>query len=256
MEFSLDDPSHLKAVLEAALLVTDEPLPVAELCRLFDGAVSQDLVRRLLEDLQLDWKHRGAELVRVAGGWRFQGRAEFQRFLDRLDPQKAPRYSRAVMETLAIIAYRQPVTRGDIESIRGVSVSAGVLRTLESRGWIEVVGHRETPGRPALYSTTVGLLNDLQLRSLEELPPLQELGNLVVTEAPAQAGLLAQAAVPSEEKNGAQVTLQGEVSPEEGAESPGETGSEAPPETPNPPLRGEAVDVDETPDAAEVARQQ
>jgi segregation and condensation protein B len=176
---SSDDLSHVRAVLEAALLTNGEPLPLAELCKLFEGEVSADVVRRLLDDLQTDWTGRGVELVKVASGWRFQSRAEYQKFLDRLNPQKPPRYSRAVLETLAIIAYRQPVTRGDIESIRGVSVSSGILKALEVRGWIDVVGHREVPGRPALYSTTKAFLDELKLRSLDELPPLDELGTLL-----------------------------------------------------------------------------
>jgi segregation and condensation protein B len=184
MELTLEDPAQAKLVLETALLTTPEPLPVAELCRLFDGEVAADTVRRLLEDLRLDWKARGVDLVSVASGWRFQARPEFQRYLDRLNPQKPPKYSRAVMETLAIIAYRQPVTRGDIEAIRGVSVSSGVLKALEARGWIDVVGHREVPGRPALYSTTKAFLDDLSLRSLDELPPLDDLGSLIETAAP------------------------------------------------------------------------
>lgn len=176
---SSDDLSQVRAVLEAALLTSGEPLAVAELCKLFEGEISAEVVRRVLDDLQSDWQGRGVELVKVASGWRFQSRAEYQKFLDRLNPQKLPRYSRAVLETLAIIAYRQPVTRGDIESIRGVSVSSGILKALEVRGWIDVVGHREVPGRPALYSTTKAFLDDLKLRSLDELPPLDELGTLL-----------------------------------------------------------------------------
>jgi segregation and condensation protein B len=179
MQLSLDDPAQAKLVLETALLAAQEPIPVHELCRLFDDELSPDTVRRLLEDLRQDWQARGADLVSVASGWRFQVRAEFQRYLDRLHPQKPPRYSRAVLETLAIIAYKQPATRGDIEAIRGVSVSSGVLKALEARGWIDVVGHREVPGRPALYSTTKAFLDDLGLRSLDELPPLEDLGTLV-----------------------------------------------------------------------------
>jgi segregation and condensation protein B len=133
----------------------------------------------MLDDLRQSWQERGIELVCVASGWRFQSRAEYQRYLERLNPQKPPRYSRAVLETLAIIAYRQPVTRGDIEAIRGVSVSPGILKALEARGWIDIVGHREVPGRPALYSTTRSFLDDLKLRSLDELPPLDELGTLL-----------------------------------------------------------------------------
>jgi segregation and condensation protein B len=179
MQLSLDDPAQAKLVLETALLAAQEPIPVHELCRLFDDELSPDTVRRLLEDLRQDWQARGADLISVASGWRFQVRAEFQRYLDRLHPQKPPRYSRAVLETLAIIAYKQPATRGDIEAIRGVSVSSGVLKALEARGWIDVVGHREVPGRPALYSTTKAFLDDLGLRSLDELPPLEDLGTLV-----------------------------------------------------------------------------
>lgn len=187
MDRPVDDLTQLKIVLETALLTSQEPLPVSELCRLFDGQINPDVVRRLLDELRAEWQGCGVELVSVASGWRFQARTEYQRFLDRLNPQKPPRYSRAVLETLAIIAYRQPVTRGDIESIRGVSVSSGVLKALEARGWIDVVGHREVPGRPALYSTTKAFLDDLKLRSLDELPPLDELGTLLEDE-PGGAG--------------------------------------------------------------------
>jgi segregation and condensation protein B len=141
----------------------------------------------VLEELRTDWQGRGVELVNVASGWRFCTRPEYQKFLDRLNPQKPPRYSRAVMETLAIIAYRQPVTRGDIEDIRGVTVSSNIIKTLETRGWIDVVGYREVPGRPALYATTRLFLDDLNLQSLEELPPLEELGSLVEHAAGAAA---------------------------------------------------------------------
>jgi segregation and condensation protein B len=176
---SVDEVEHLKKVLETALLISPEPLSVPDLVKLFSGEIAADVIRRMLDDLRADWQGRGVELVAVATGWRFQARAEFQRYLDRLNPQKPPKYSRAVLETLAIIAYRQPVTRGDIESIRGVSVSTHILKALESRGWIDVVGHREVPGRPALYSTTKAFLDDLCLRSLDELPPLDDLGSLV-----------------------------------------------------------------------------
>jgi len=179
MDQPIDDLAQAKTTLETALLTTTEPLQVSELCKLFDGAIGPDVVRRMLEDLRQDWQHRGIELVCVASGWRFQSKAEYQRYLERLNPQKPPRYSRAVLETLAIIAYRQPVTRGDIEAIRGVSVSPGILKALEARGWIDIVGHREVPGRPALYSTTRSFLDDLKLRSLDELPPLDELGTLL-----------------------------------------------------------------------------
>jgi segregation and condensation protein B len=175
----MDDLEQAKAILETALLTGQEPLPVAELIKLFDGEIAAETIRRLLDDLRANWQGRGVELVRVASGWRFQARPEFQRYLDRLNPQKPPKYSRAVLETLAIIAYRQPVTRGDIENIRGVSVSPGILKALEARGWIDVVGHREVAGRPALYATTRAFLDDVGLRSLDELPPLDELGSLV-----------------------------------------------------------------------------
>ena len=173
------DLGEIKRVLEVALLTSQDPLTLQELKRLFDEELSQDILRRLLEELREDWTGKGVELVNVASGWRFQSRPEMQQFLDRLNPQKLPRYSRAVLETLAIVAYRQPVTRGDIEEIRGVAVSSPILRTLESRGWIEAIGHRDVPGRPALYATTKNFLNDLNLRSLEELPPLSDLGTLV-----------------------------------------------------------------------------
>jgi segregation and condensation protein B len=183
MAQSCDDLSRFKAVLEAALLTSSEPLSVNELCKLFEADISPDVVRRLLGDLESDYRGRGVELVQVASGWRFQSRAEYQEFLERLNPRKPPRYSRAVLETLAIIVYRQPVTRGDIEAIRGVSVASGVLKALEARGWIDVVGHRQVPGRPALYSTTKAFLDDLKLRSLDELPPLDELGTLLEADA-------------------------------------------------------------------------
>lgn len=169
------NPSEVKTVLEAALLATQTPMSVGELRRMFDEDIGADTVRRLLDELRVDWKDRGVELVQLATGWRFQTRPEYQKYLDRTNPERAPRYSRAVLETLAIIAYRQPVTRGDIEDIRGVVVSPGIIKTLESRGWIDVVGHREVPGRPALYATTKSFLDDLGLRSLQELPPLEEI---------------------------------------------------------------------------------
>jgi segregation and condensation protein B len=173
------DVLHMKTVLEAALLTTQEPLPVNELRKLFDVEPSGDLVRRLLQELREDWEGRAVELTQVASGWRFRARPEFQRFMDRLNPQKPPRYSRAVLETLAIIAYRQPVTRGDIEEIRGVVVSANIIRALEARGWVEIVGHKEVPGRPELLATTKSFLDDLNVTSLAELPPLDDLGALV-----------------------------------------------------------------------------
>ncbi|SFO12543.1 SMC-Scp complex subunit ScpB [Nitrosospira briensis] len=174
-------PAQAKRILETVLLVSQEPLPLLELKKLFDEQLGTEVLRRLLEELRRDWNGKGVELVNVAGGWRFHARPEMQQFIDRLNPQKPPRYSRAVLETLAIIAYRQPVTRGDIEEIRGVAVSTPVLKALESRGWIAAIGYRDVPGRPALYATTPDFLNDLNLRSLEELPPLEELGSLIET---------------------------------------------------------------------------
>jgi len=162
-------------VLETALLAASEPMPLAELKKLFEQEFDDDTWRTLLDDLRRDWSSRGIELIQLATGWRFQTRPEYQAFLDRLRNEKPPRYSRAVMETLAIIAYRQPVSRGDIEDIRGVAVSPNVLKTLEARGWVDVVGHRDAPGRPALYATTKKFLEDLSLRSLSELPPLTEI---------------------------------------------------------------------------------
>jgi segregation and condensation protein B len=172
-------PEALKRIIEAALLAAPAPLPVSTLRRLFDADPGAELVRRLLDELRLDWSERGVELVQVATGWRFQTRLEYQVYLERLKEEKPPRYSRAVLETLAIVAYRQPVTRGDIEDIRGVAVSPNVIKTLESRGWIDVVGHREVPGRPALFATTKRFLDDLGLRSLSELPPLTEIERIV-----------------------------------------------------------------------------
>ena len=178
------DVAEAKRILEAALLVAGEPVALAQLGRLFEPALDNEVVRRLLDDLRTEWKDRAVELVQVASGWRFQGKPSIQRNLDRLTPEKPPRYSRAVMETLAIIAYQQPVTRGDIEAIRGVAVSTNVIKTLEDRSWVEVVGHRDTPGRPALYATTKTFLDDLGLRSLSELPPLAELDASHLLETP------------------------------------------------------------------------
>lgn len=175
------DPGHMKTVVEAVLLVSPEPLPFSELKKLFDEEPSSDTLRRVLEDLRRDWQGRGIELTHVASGWRFRARPEIQKFIDRISPQKPPRYSRAVLETLAIIAYRQPCTRGDIEEIRGVVVSPGIIKALEARGWIDIVGHKEVPGRPELFATTRAFLDDLNLSSLEELPPLDDLGSLVET---------------------------------------------------------------------------
>ncbi len=172
-------PEEFKRVIETALLAAAAPMPVTTLRRLFEEDPGADFVRRLLDELRGDWDGRGVELVQSASGWRFQTRPEYQPYLDRLKEEKPPKYSRAVLETLAIIAYRQPVTRGDIEDIRGVAVSPNVLKTLESRGWIDEVGHRDTPGRPALFATTRRFLDDLGLRSLTELPALTEIERIM-----------------------------------------------------------------------------
>ena len=178
----MPNPVEVKRIVEAALLSSQEPLSLADLKRLFDDEVGPDVLRRLLDELREDWSARAVELANTASGWRFQTRPEFQPFVERLNPDKRPRYSRAVMETLAIIAYRQPVTRGDVEDIRGVAVSAQIIQTLESRGWIDVVGHRDTPGRPALFATTRSFLDDLGLLSLQELPPLEEIARTLQLE--------------------------------------------------------------------------
>ena len=162
-----------KRVLETALICANQPLPLRALRGLFDDQIGPDTLRAMLDDLVLDWKGRGVELVSIASGWRFQSRPELREFLDRLHPEKPPKYSRAVLETLAIIAYRQPVTRGDIEDIRGVMVGSQIVKQLEDRGWIEAIGHRDAPGRPSLFATTRQFLDDLGLKSLDQLPTLE-----------------------------------------------------------------------------------
>lgn len=177
---------HAKTVIETALLVAQQPMPISELRKLFDDEIGADTVRFVLEELRQEWSGRGVELIGLASGWRFQTRPEMREYLDRLNPERAPRYSRAVLETLAIIAYRQPVTRGDIEDIRGVTVAATVVKTLEDRGWIETIGHRDTPGRPALFGTTKLFLDDLGLASLSELPALGDDGSVPALPMPGQ----------------------------------------------------------------------
>jgi len=183
-----------KRVLETALICAQQPLPLRDMRTLFADELGPDSLRVLLDELMRDWEGRGVELVALSTGWRFQSRPEMRDYLDRLNPEKPPKYSRAVMETLAIIAYRQPVTRGDIEDIRGVTVSSQIVKQLEDRGWIEAIGYREAPGRPALYATTRQFLDDLGLASLEQLPALDgsSLGNMAaLAEAlPAQPSLL------------------------------------------------------------------
>ncbi len=162
-----------KRILETALICAQQPLPVKEMRVLFDDQLGSDAIKSLLTQLQLEWTQRGVELVNVANGWRFQSRPEMRHYLDRLHPEKPPRYTRATLETLAIIAYRQPATRADMEDIRGVTINSQLLKQLEDRGWIEVIGHRETVGRPALFATTRQFLDDLGLESLDQLPALE-----------------------------------------------------------------------------------
>jgi len=192
--------TQAKRILETALICASAPLSMVELRALFAGELGPDTLRQLLAELVEDWRGRGVELVALASGWRFQSRPEMREFLDRLHPEKPPRYSRAVLETLAIVAYRQPVTRGDIEDVRGVTVSSHIVKQLEDRGWIEAIGHREAPGRPALYATTRQFLDDLGLSSLDELPAIgRESGvdsaldalrdHPALIESPAQASL-------------------------------------------------------------------
>lgn len=166
--------TELKNVLEVALLTAHEPLSLDDMLRLFAEKMERATLRMLLDELKQDWTHRTMELVQVASGYRFQAKAEYADFLARLNPERQAKYSRAVMETLAIIAYRQPVTRGDIEEIRGVAVNPNVMRQLQERDWIDVVGQREVPGRPSLYATTKHFLDDLNLKSLSELPPMED----------------------------------------------------------------------------------
>jgi segregation and condensation protein B len=193
----MHSPAETKRILEAALLTAQEPLGVGDLKKLFEEELGADLLKALLAEVRDEWSGRSVELVQLASGWRFQTRPEFRPYVERLFPEKPPRYSRAVMETLAIIAYRQPVTRGDIEDVRGVVVSTQIVQALEARGWIDIVGHRETPGRPALYATTRKFLDDLGLRTLEELPPLEEIAQtlqLEPTPAPADEAPAAESA--------------------------------------------------------------
>jgi len=166
-----------KRVLETALICSQQPLPLRDMRSLFNESLGADTLKSLLEDLSNDWASKGVELVNVASGWRFQSRPEMREYLDRLHPEKPPRYTRATLETLAIIAYRQPVTRGDMEDIRGVTINSLLIKQLEDRGWVEVIGHREAAGRPALYATTRQFLDDLGLQSLDQLPLLESVTN-------------------------------------------------------------------------------
>ncbi len=187
--------AQAKRVLESALLTAGQPLSLRDLRALFDDELGADSLRLMLQDLELEWVGKGLELTRVASGWRFQSRPELRAYLDRLHPEKPPKYTRAVLETLAIIAYRQPVTRGDMEDIRGVTIGSQIIKQLEDRGWIEVIGHRETVGRPSLFATTRQFLDDLGLASLDQLPMLSQIDSPVsaltgmLDESPAQASL-------------------------------------------------------------------
>ena len=192
--------AQAKRVLETALLCSTQPITVRDMRVLFEDALGADTLKVLLEELQLDWAERGLELVSVATGWRFQSRPELRIYLDRLNPEKPPKYTRAVMETLAIIAYRQPVTRGDMEDIRGVTINTQILKQLEDRGWVEVIGHRESVGRPGLYATTRHFLDDLGLSSLDQLPLLSNVEG--------QAALLASLSHSKEDTPQASLSLE------------------------------------------------
>ena len=228
-----------KRVLETALICAPAPLPLRELKVLFDDQIGADTLRTLLDELAADWQGRGVELVALASGWRFQSRPEMRVWLDRLHPEKPPHYSRAALETLAIVAYRQPVTRGDIEDIRGVTVSSQIVKQLEDRGWIEAIGYREAPGRPALFATTRQFLDDLGLESLSQLPPLESPGG--------DAGLAALASLSaSPEADDEQPQLALELPLESPVEPPNELPNEppvepsaAPPESPATPASPE-----------------
>ncbi|TRZ68228.1 MAG: SMC-Scp complex subunit ScpB [Comamonadaceae bacterium] len=169
--------SEAKRVLETALICSQQPLSVREMRTIFNDMVGPDTLKELLQEIALEWTTKGVELVQVASGWRFQSRPEMREYLDRLHPEKPPRYTRATLETLAIIAYRQPVTRGDMEDIRGVTINSLLIKQLEDRGWVEVIGHREAVGRPALFATTKQFLDDLGLTSLDQLPAINHLGS-------------------------------------------------------------------------------
>jgi len=185
------DEYLIRNVLEAALLCAQQPMKVSDLAKLFaeSDEVKNDVIKQQLLNLQDAWSNKGLELTQLASGWRFQSRPQMQKYLERLNPEKPPKYSRAVLETLAIIAWRQPVTRGDIEDIRGVTVSSQIIKTLEERGWIEVLGHRDAPGRPALLGTTKQFLDDLGLKALDELPGLASEGEVLLAAGDKLAGL-------------------------------------------------------------------
>ena len=203
--------AQAKRVLETALLCSTQPVTVRDMRVLFDDALGADTLKALLEELQLDWAERGLELVSVATGWRFQSRPELRFYLDKLNPEKPPKYTRAVMETLAIIAYRQPVTRGDMEDIRGVTINTQIIKQLEDRGWVEVIGHRESVGRPGLYATTRQFLDDLGLSSLDQLPLLSSVEG--------QASVLASLNPPEADASQASLSLEDAIEASETAET-------------------------------------
>ena len=216
--------AQAQRVLETALLTAGQPLSMRDMRTLFDDALGADTLRQMLQDLQHQWAQKGLELTTVASGWRFQSRPELRPYLDRLHPEKPPKYTRAVMETLAIIAYRQPVTRGDMEDIRGVTIGSPIIKQLEDRGWVEVIGHRETVGRPSLFATTRQFLDDLGLSSLDQLPLLSQVDPQasalagLMNEAPAQASLSLDSLPDDEQKTrppevAPEITLNGEETP-------------------------------------------
>jgi segregation and condensation protein B len=202
--------AQAKRVLETALLCSTQPVTVRDMRVLFEDALGADTLKAILEELQLDWAERGLELVSVATGWRFQSRPELRIYLDRLNPEKPPKYTRAVMETLAIIAYRQPVTRGDMEDIRGVTINTQIIKQLEDRGWVEVIGHRESVGRPGLYATTRQFLDDLGLSSLDQLPLLSSVEG--------QASVLASLNPPEADESQASLSLEDAIEASETTE--------------------------------------
>ena len=203
--------AQAKRVLETALLCSTQPVTLRDMRVLFDDALGADTLKALLEELQLDWAERGLELVSVATGWRFQSRPELRIYLDKLNPEKPPKYTRAVMETLAIIAYRQPVTRGDMEDIRGVTINTQIIKQLEDRGWVEVIGHRESVGRPGLYATTRQFLDDLGLSSLDQLPLLSSVEG--------QASVLASLNPPEADASQASLSLEDAIEASETTET-------------------------------------
>ena len=238
--------AQAKRVLETALLTAGQPLSVRDLRVLFDDALGADTLRLMLQDLELEWAGKGLELTRVASGWRFQSRPELRVYLDRLHPEKPPKYTRAVLETLAIIAYRQPVTRGDMEDIRGVTIGSQIIKQLEDRGWVEVIGHRETVGRPSLFATTRQFLDDLGLASLDQLPLLSQVDSPMsalagmLDESPAQASLSLEEAL----AESAELTM-----PDQPSDTGSDLGSDLSTPSSSDPLVAPSSDAD-LPDAA------